>query len=142
MSLVDVAQLRIGLAMLDGTVIDGLTVLTRITSELQKMTTNAQLLLQKQNIAAGALDNWSSIIDGFNARKQMFDDDLVGREVGTGGDTYERWDDLRAFAVEVATASNQLSDELNPSQKWLWLGLVVLLVAFGIFYLEQRRGAA
>ncbi|MCU1280299.1 MAG: hypothetical protein JWM53_3845 [bacterium] len=140
--MVDLAQLRSGLDALDGSVSDALNVLVRDTSELQKMTTNAQLLLQRQNVAAGAFDNWSSIIAGLNARHTSFHEEILAASAasldGTGSEAYGSWDAFKAFTIEIATASDQLESELNPSSLWI-VALIAVVAGLVAFYIYEKR---
>ncbi len=129
---VDVAQLRAGLDAMDGTSMDALTVLIRVRDALTQMTDTARLLLQKENLAAGAADTWSSILAGFTARYQSLDADALGSDTDTAYTTpFPRWDELRVLAVDVGLASNQLDADLanvGKTPPWVKLAMVALVV--------------
>jgi hypothetical protein len=144
---VDVATLRAGLASMDGRPSEAMTVIARIQSEIVKMTTNAQLLIQRQSLPTAALDNWSGIISGLEQRANDLQS-LVGAEEpqldnDNGGllpSSY--WDQVKALAVQVATASNQLLDELNPSRGWFTWALLGVLVLVLVLYVHPPARAA
>lgn len=129
--MIDEAQLKVGLNKLSGTYADGLDVSLRLDREFQKMTTSAQLLLQKKNLAAGAMDNWSGIIKTLSDRLTPIHKQLMAHPDDASGDAFPGWETEKILALDVARASNQLNSELDDN-KYLKVATIGAGVLLGI----------